>query len=187
VRGRLSWICHGLTASQRAGRFPADEPLEEVAAEMARLLVPRLGTIDRLWTSPALCARQTAQVLQPDAGIEDAFRECDYGRWRGLRIGEIHDAEPENLARWMTDFSATPHGGEPLAAVFERVGGWMDAHIADAGHSAVIAHSSVIRAAALHALGAPPEAFWRIDVEPLSVTEMTSDGRRWQLRFSAAT
>jgi len=35
-------------------------------------------------------------------------------------------------------------------------------------------------------LGAGAPAFWRIDVEPLSLTELSSDGRRWNLRQRSA-
>ena len=43
-------------------------------------------------------------------------------------------------------------------------------------------HAAVIRAAVLIVLDAPASAFWRIDVEPLSLTDLRFDGRRWALR-----
>lgn len=83
----------------------------------------------------------------------------------------------------MTDLNAAPHGGEPLSAVMRRAGEWLEHHLNDPGHTVVITHASVIRAAVLHVMQAPPSAFWTIDVEPFGLVEMTSDGRRWQLRF----
>lgn len=184
MKARLSWICHGPTEANRKGCFPDDEPLEDKAAERAELSAAGLGTIDRVWASPALRARQTAAILGPDAILEAALRECDYGEWRGKSLAELYENEPDSLALWMTDLEAAPHGGESLSAVVLRIGEWMGGHLNDAGHTVVITHASVIRAAVLHVLQAPPTAFWTIDVEPFGLVEMTSDGRRWQLRFA---
>ncbi|MFC7642844.1 hypothetical protein ACFQX6_19370 [Streptosporangium lutulentum] len=42
----------------------------------------------------------------------------------------------------------------------------------------------VIRAAVVHALGAPAAAFWRIDVAPLARVALTGRGGRWQLSYT---
>ena len=186
MKGRLSLICHGPTISNREGRFPADEPLEERAASQVDRLLPRLGSIGSVSTSPALRARQTAAALSREYTVEPRLRECDYGRWQGLSIADLAETEPEALALWMTDFSAAPHGGETLLSVLDRVGSWLDARIGDSGHAVVVTHATVVRAAILHILGAPTQAFWRMDVEPFSITEMTTDGNRWQLRLTNA-
>ncbi|MGV1761546.1 histidine phosphatase family protein [Rhizobium sp. A22-96] len=181
MKARLSWICHGPTEANRKGCFPDDEPLEDKAAQRTGLA--KLGTIDRMWTSPALRARQTAAILGSDAILDAALRECDYGDWSGKSLAELHASDPQSLELWMTDLDAAPHGGESLSSVMLRIGEWMGHHLHDAGHTVVVTHASVIRAAVLHVLQAPPTAFWTIDVEPFGLVEMTSDGRRWQLRF----
>ncbi|TIX92456.1 histidine phosphatase family protein [Rhizobium sp. P44RR-XXIV] len=187
MKARLSWICHGPTEANRKGCFPDDEPLEDKAAQRAELSAARLGSIDGVWTSPALRARQTAALLGLEATEEAALHECDYGDWRGKPLAELHESDPAALALWMTDMDAAPHGGEPLSSVMRRIGEWMGAHLNDAGHIVVVTHASVIRAAILNVLKAPPTAFWAIDVEPFGLVEMTSDGRRWQLRFPKMT
>ncbi|TXI12428.1 MAG: histidine phosphatase family protein [Rhizobium sp.] len=183
MKARLSWICHGPTRANRRGCFPIDEPLEVKVLQRSELPSPRFGTIDRVWTSPALRARQTASVFGLDAVADAALRECDYGNWRGLSLAELHERDAESLALWMMDMSAAPHGGETLSEVATRVVEWMTTHVEDAGHTVAITHASVIRIAVAHVLQAPPAAFWSIDVEPFGIVEMTSDGRRWQLRF----
>jgi broad specificity phosphatase PhoE len=45
-----------------------------------------------------------------------------------------------------------------------------------------VTHAAVIRAAVIGVLGAPPQSFWRIDVEPMSLVDLRSDKRRWALR-----
>ncbi|MGZ9723891.1 histidine phosphatase family protein [Rhizobium miluonense] len=183
MKARLSWICHGPTEANRKGCFPDDEPLEDKATLRAGFSLDRLGTIDRIWTSPALRARQTAALLRLDAIPEPAMCECDYGDWRGRSLAELHGSDPDSLALWMTDLEAAPHGGESLSSVMRRIDEWMGRHFQEAGHTVVVTHASVIRAAILHVLQAPASAFWTIDVEPFGLVEMTSDGRRWQLRF----
>ncbi|NLS01703.1 histidine phosphatase family protein [Rhizobium sp. P38BS-XIX] len=180
---RLSWICHGPTEANRKGRFPDDEPLEEKAPERARFSGAALGSIDRLLTSPALRAQQTATLWDMDATLEAALRECDYGRWKGRSLADLYESEPESLSLWMTDPDAAPHGGESQSGVSHRVGAWMEEHLGGTGHTVAVTHASIIRAAILHVLRAPASAFWTIDVEPFGLVQMTSDGRRWQLRF----
>jgi broad specificity phosphatase PhoE len=183
LKARLTLICHGATASNRAATFPADEPLEDKAAHQTGMLARHVEGADRVWISPAARAGQTAEILGLSGIVAPTLRDCDYGRWTGKTIAAIHAEDPEGLADWMTAFEALPHGGESLSSLFTRVAGWLDDRLDDAGHSVAITHASVIRACLLHLLQAPPQAFWKIDVEPLSVTELSGDGRRWALRL----
>lgn len=187
MKARLTLICHGATASNRAATFPVDEPLEDRAARQTVLLARHVEGVDRVWISPAGRAAQTAEILGLSGTVEPALRDCDYGRWAGKTIAAVHAEDPGGLADWMTTFEALPHGGESLATVFTRVAGWLDDRLADSGHSVAITHASVIRACLLHLLQAPPQAFWKLDVEPLSVTELSGDGRRWALRLVNGT
>jgi broad specificity phosphatase PhoE len=181
---RLTFVCHGATASNRTATFPGDEPLEEKAIQQTRMLVRLLDRADHVWTSPALRARQTAELLSFDGEPDAILRDCDYGRWSGRTMMDIQATEPENLAAWMTDATAAPHGGESFSALSERAGLWMDRRLGDSGHTIAITHASVIRAALLHVLQAPLSAFWKIDVEPLSIVQMSGEGRRWALRLT---
>jgi broad specificity phosphatase PhoE len=183
LKGRLTWVCHGATASNRTATFPGDEPLENKAARQTKTLQGLLERADRVWISPALRASQTAEILSLPGQPDIALRDCDYGRWTGRSIAELHATEPANVAEWMVDPSAAPHGGESLVALSSRVAVWLDRQLGESGHSIAITHASVIRAALLHVLQSPPLAFWKIDVEPLSVVQMSGDGRRWTLRF----
>ncbi|PZM10802.1 histidine phosphatase family protein [Rhizobium tubonense] len=183
MKGLLTWVCHGATVSNRTATFPGDEPLEEKAIAQTKMLKGLLERADRVWISPTLRTRQTSEILSLQGEPDTALRDCDYGRWSGKAIGDLHVIEPENVAVWLTDMTAAPHGGESLAALSERVAVWVDHRLGERGHTIAITHASVIRAALLHVLQAPPSAFWKIDVEPLSVVQMSGDGRRWTLRF----
>jgi broad specificity phosphatase PhoE len=183
MKGQLTLICHGATASNRTATFPADEPLEEQAVRKTEMLAGQLRRYERTWIAPALRTRQTADILSLTGPEEASLGECDYGRWAGRRLADIQSEEPEGLEAWMTDVSSAPHEGESLSRLFGRAADWMDRRLSDGGHAVAITHASIIRAAILHVLQAPPQAFWKIDIEPLSLTEFGSDGRRWTLRF----
>jgi broad specificity phosphatase PhoE len=180
---RLMLIRHGATAAVRAASFAADEPLEPAAREMAAALGPGLPGTRTGLSGPELACRETAERLGLDAGVEADLAGLDMGSWRGRTLEEVQDRDPTGLMAWMSDPDATPHGGESLAAYNERITGWLDAAAVER-HGFVIAtvDAAVIKAAVLHALAAPPAAFWRVDASPLRVTELHGSHDRWSLR-----
>ncbi|MER6980498.1 histidine phosphatase family protein, partial [Streptomyces carpinensis] len=56
----------------------------------------------------------------------------------------------------------------------------------DGGRIVAVAEPSVIRAALVYALKAPPAIYWNIDVRPLSATTVTGRSGRWNLRLDGA-
>ncbi|HLH90456.1 MAG TPA: histidine phosphatase family protein [Xanthobacteraceae bacterium] len=184
---RLTLICHAATTATRAAAFPADEGIEPAAQALAAALAPRLGRVDRAWVSPARAARETAAALGLDAAPEPALRDCDVGRWTGRRLTDVQAEDAPGVAAWLADAEAAPHGGEPRTAVFARVAGWLAARVTERGHVVAVTHASVMRAAVLAVLDAPASAFWRIDVPPLAIIALGSDGRRWNLRAAGQT
>lgn len=183
---RLTFICHGATAATRQVRFPLDEPLEDKALARIGALAAALPRVDRVYTSPALRARQTAQALGLEAETAPALADCDYGLWAGKPIMALEQREPDALMAWMTDASAAPHGGESMAALHARLAPWMHEQMQGGGHVIAVSHAPVIRAAILIALQAPLSSFRHVDVEPLSQVRMTGNGTRWSLRFEHA-
>jgi broad specificity phosphatase PhoE len=181
---RLTLIAHGATTATRAAAFPQDEPVEAPALSSAALLGRRLRRTDRTWTSPALRARQTAAALSLDAAVNPSLRDCDYGRWAGRTLTDVQAEEPASVAAWLSDAEAAPHGGESLSDLFRRVSAWMNERIREEGNTIAVTHAAVIRVAILHVLHAPAPSFWRIDIEPLSVTKLRGDGTRWTLLVS---
>ena len=182
MTARLTMISHGATPATRGARFPDDDALEAAAEREAARVAAALLPIRRVLTSPVLAARQTAAHFLPDFAIDAALADCDHGRWRGRGLMQIHTEEPENLAAWMTDPDAMPHGGESLTALIGRVSGWLDTRLGDHGRMIAITHGAVMRAAIVAVLAAPAQAYWRIDIEPLGLIELTSDGTRWRVR-----
>ena len=61
----------------------------------------------------------------------------------------------------------------------QRIAGWLDAQASLDGRAVAITHGGVVKAAVVHALGAPLAAFWQVDVSPLSITELHAHDGRW--------
>lgn len=181
---RLTWICHGPTSANREGRFPLNEPLEGSAAAETPALASELQHAERVATSPALAALQTAEILALAATADPRLADADHGRWKGRTLADLQAKEPDALLSWMTDPQKAPHGGESLSTLQARIVNWMEEQQALGGHVIAIANTAAIRAAVLHAIKAPLASFWLVDIEPMAILRMTHDGRRWALRFS---
>lgn len=173
-----TWITHALTVAMREARFPLPaDPLDPVGLRHAR--APDTACPDRVWCSPAACARDTAAALGLDATPEPALGDADCGAWAGRDAAAIAAEDPGALAAWLRDPDAAPPGGESARAVLARVGAWMDG-LGD-GRFVVVTHAAVVRAAIVHALGAPPNSGLHIDLAPLSRTVLSRNGA-WRMQ-----
>jgi len=179
---RVTLVCHATTQALRRATFGGDDSLDEVGRAKASHLVGSLGRVDHCWTSPALRARETAAAMGLEGRVDERLRECDFGRWTGLRFQQLLFREPRKLVSWMRDPSSAPHGGESIPQVLARVADWIAERDRDPGHTVAFTHASVIRAAIVHVIQAQLPSFWRIDVVPLSRTDLRTNGRRWVLR-----
>ncbi|MET9095588.1 histidine phosphatase family protein [Streptomyces cyaneofuscatus] len=204
---RVMLVSPAMNAALREARFDGDAPLDragERSARAAAAAVPRSGAV---LSGPSERCLGTAAALGLAARAEPALTGWDLGRWSGRRLDEVGAAEPDAVAAWIGDPSAAPHGGESLRALVERVGGWLDGtggtdtlaagdgpgatDRSDAGYASgatdrsilAVAEPAVVRAAVVHALALPVEAFWRLDVAPLVLTELSGRSGRWNVRL----
>ncbi|QHD07569.1 histidine phosphatase family protein [Pseudomonas sp. R76] len=176
---RLTLICHAATPLQKQGRFPDDESVAMDWQSAALSHAGRFKKNPRLVCAPEARTRQTAGLFGDNAQIEEALRDADFGDWKGQALSQL-DADP--LTAWMTDSTRAPHGGESVEQLCARVGQWMKTLETQPGHVVAITHPFVIRAAMLYVLQFPMSIFYRIDVEPLSATELRFNNV-WRLRL----
>lgn len=196
VRVRL--VSPAMNAALREARFAGDAPLDAAGLRQARSAAGAVPTSDRCLRGPSLRCAATADALGLRSDPEPALRDWEMGRWSGARLTEVSADEPDGVAAWLSDPSAAPHGGESLLELCARVGAWLDSphgrsgrhgtggndgsHGGDDGPVLAVAEPAVIRAVTVHALDLPPQAFWRLDVAPLTVTELSGRSGRWNLR-----
>jgi broad specificity phosphatase PhoE len=175
---RLTLVSHAMTDAMAAGRFPADEPLNDTGRRQAGRL--EIKSDARQLAGPEQRARQTAELLGLQATTEPKLADLDCGRWRGETLQSVPAAD---LQTWLTDPAQAPHGGESIVDLIERVTGWLKSLPDNALPIFAITHPAVIRAAILVVLDVPPKSFWRIDIVPLSRTVMHFRGGCWTLRW----
>ncbi len=186
---RVSLVAAARSSSLLAERFDDDRPLDgpgwRSVESAAQGLVP-LGAAELRYCSPTPRSRATGEALGYAPLAQPALRECDMGRWRGLTLAEVTAHEPGAVELWLSDPRSAPHGGESLLAFISRIGGWLDTRPADDGGAIVaVAEPSVVRAALVYALKAPPLTYWNVDVRPLSTMTLTGWSGQWHLCLQA--
>lgn len=111
---------HGETDWSKAGRHTGrtDVPLTAQGEADGRRLGERLrGTsFARIFSSPLVRARRTAELAGYSPEIEPDLQEWDYGEYEGKTSTEIRATRPE----WVL-FRDGPPGGESVAEVATRV------------------------------------------------------------------
>ncbi|WP_318217811.1 histidine phosphatase family protein [Streptomyces sp. SCL15-6] len=187
---RVTFVAAARSSPLLAERFGDDRPLDQAGWDEVLRAAPGLlplAAAELRYCSPTPRSRATGDALGYAPLAQLALRECDMGRWGGLTLGEAMAREPAAVDTWLADPRSAPHGGESLLALIGRVGGWLDTRPGEDGDRIVaVAEPSVIRAALVYALKAPPATYWNLDVRPLSTTTLTGRTGRWTLRFDGA-
>jgi 2,3-bisphosphoglycerate-dependent phosphoglycerate mutase len=202
---KLILMRHGQSVYNAENRFTGFTDVEltsrgRVEAVHAGTKMKNLGlTFDAVFTSTLRRAFETAEIAvgattplndhlkNPDGTWNftrhDDLRERDYGDLAGLNKDEIaakYGAEQVHI--WRRSYDVAPPGGESLADVVKRAGGYFDAHIRpvlDAGKAVLVAaHGNSLRALLVHlgentpeniaarelGTGEPIEIAWKTEV-----------------------
>nr|WP_269327341.1 histidine phosphatase family protein [Kineosporia mesophila] len=140
-------------------------------SEARALSLPSTGV---LLSSPMLRARQTAEALGLPSRVAPDWAELRLGDWNGLSYREIAARWPQEYAQWRESAAARPPGGESVLDLQSRIADAVARLRSEhAGRSVVVVtHTGPIRAAVASALDAGPAAFWRLRIDPASVTTL---------------
>jgi len=133
--------------------------------------------IARIHSSPQLRARQTASSIASAAGIPfvvvPEMDELDTGEWTGRSFAEL-----ENDARWRQwncdRGTARIPQGESMSEVRERVFRHL-AHVANSyvnRQVVIVTHAEIIRVAILEFRGLALQDYFKVRVDPASVTTL---------------
>ncbi|MFF4176191.1 bifunctional RNase H/acid phosphatase [Streptomyces sp. NPDC001750] len=146
------------------------------AEAIARSLAAR-GTIQEIVSSPLRRCRETAGAVAARLGLEvridEGLRETDFGAWEGLTFAEVRERHGSDLDAWLASEEAAPTGGgESFAEVTRRVAAARDRLVArHAGRTVLlVTHVTPIKVLVRLALGAPPEALFRMELSAASVS-----------------
>ncbi|WP_408895856.1 bifunctional RNase H/acid phosphatase [Nocardioides sp. R1-1] len=181
----LVLVRHGVTHHTTGRRFsgglggdnpPLSEEGRAQAAEVAAWLTELKESIDVVVASPVRRTRETADIIAASLGREvteePSFAEMEFGDWDGLSFTEVAERDKERLDAWFADMAAAPPGGESFVAVQERVlAGLARLLAAHQGRTVVlVSHVTPIKTLVAHALDAPLETLFRMELAPAAVT-----------------
>jgi len=180
---RFFLVRHGETAENARMRYlgTRDEPLTENGMRQALQVADALSQlpISAIISSPMRRAADTAAPIQKSCGVElrldRRLAEGSFGRWEGLSRAEVLDLgnpDAELLARWESDPSCAPPGGESINDVQKRVIRLVEELKEEfAGSSVVlVSHVGPIKALLAAALGVSPQASRRLFLDPGTIS-----------------
>jgi broad specificity phosphatase PhoE len=134
-------------------------PLNETGRRQAAELATQLDKVDAIYSSDTIRARQTAEIVGAQLGLnvetDPRLREVNFGEWEGLTRHEINRLYGGAFTRWEACEQAAPTGGESDEAMAERVLQALSEIAGDHpdGRVLVITSGGPIRAAQAHLRG----------------------------------
>jgi broad specificity phosphatase PhoE/ribonuclease HI len=195
-------VRHGVTAHTVDKRFSgglassnpglSDEGRDQIRA-VGEWLGPIAERIDAVVASPVRRTMESAEILGEVLGreveVEPGFAEMEFGAWDGLTFAEVGERHGDELAAWLGSLDAVPgRSGESFRVVEERVlealTRVLERH---AGKTVVlVSHVTPIKTVVAHALDAPLESVFRMELTPASITVVSwYDGRPSMRMFNA--
>lgn len=183
---KLYFIRHG---RQNSGLCNVDVPLDDAGVRQAKLVAKRLRTydIDKLYCSHLIRAKQTAEYIGKELGldtiIEENLREISFGDMEGLDDVQIKEKFADFLIERKKAKEDIPNpGGESGQDVFNRAMPVIrniieDAKANDYKSVAIVSHGGLIRSVVAGVLEAPFAKKLCIgkDLENCSITEINYD------------
>ena len=183
-------VRHGQASHNLAARWEGwgTSPLTPLGRQQAEAVARRLASwspaVARLYVSPLVRARQTAELiaryLELAPVIHEGLREIDFGQVAGLTQEAFSQAMPQVYARWLKrrDLSFQFPGGEQRLAFYQRVGRALDEIVArSAGQTVVVvAHGGSIRAGLAHLFPETMQDWWAYALDNGSLTHVRAEG-----------
>jgi probable phosphoglycerate mutase len=187
----LVLVRHGVTAHTvdkrfsggRGGANPglSDEGRDQVRAT-AEWLAPMAERVEAVIASPVRRARESAEILAERLGHglaeEAGFAEMEFGTWDGLTFEEVAEQRGAELDEWLGSLDVAAGGGESFREVEERVLAALDRLLAaHAGRTVVVvSHVTPIKTLVAHAVRAPLESVFHMELSPASVSVVSFYG-----------
>ena len=194
---KLLLIRHGETAWNRERMFRGgvDVPLDRRGVAQAQLLACRLRSADltAVYSSPLARARRTAELVAGPHNlpvtVAPGLDDMRFGVWEGRSLGKVERSFPAQCGLWRTaPWRLAIPGGATLRRVESR--SWRVVRAISGQHGAkeavaIVSHRVVLKLLILKMLGIGVTGFWRIALDPCSLTVFEWDGASFTLeRFN---
>jgi probable phosphoglycerate mutase len=184
----LVLVRHGVTPHTVEKRFSgglasanpglSDEGRDQIRAAAA-WLSPLAERVDAVIASPVRRTLESAEILAEALGksveVEPGFAEMEFGSWDGMTFLEVAERRPDELNAWLGSLDVGAGGGESFRVVEKRVlDGLQRVLDAHAGKTVVIvSHVTPIKTLVAHAVDAPLESVFRMELSPASVSVLS--------------
>ena len=181
---KLLLVRHGETEANRQGLFQGriDWPLNETGRAQIEATAERFKSykIDHVYSSPALRARQTADILnqywQAPLTEEERLWEIDHGTWEGRSYQDVYDGDPQSWQDWLNLKIDAPHGGETLGDASVRLGAWFQevkaSYQGEEPTLAIVAHGGCLQVFLSDLLKTPHSNLWPYQFKNGAVAEV---------------
>ena len=186
----IFFIRHGATEGNLRRRYigRTDEPLCEAGIAQVKALQKRGLSVDRLFVSPMLRTRQTADILFPKMHytVVDGLIETDFGRFEGKSADKL-SGDPAYQA-WVDAMCLTPIPGGEAAADFKKrcckAFAETAAAVPDGMCAAFVVHGGVIMAV-LEFFAYPKRDFYAYHIGNGECLACTYDGQTLRVKSIA--
>ena len=194
---KLLLIRHGQTRWNREQVFRggADIPLDRTGMAQARALAGRLHSVKiaAVYSGPLARARTTADLIATahrlPLTIVPGLDDMRFGVWEGQALAAVERRHPSQYAVWKTaPWKLAIPGGTTLRQVESR--SWRALRAIVGQHDendtvALVTHRVVLKLLILKLLRIGITGFWRLALDPCSLTVFEQDGSRFILeRFN---
>jgi len=166
-----------------------DDPLSEQGWRQMWQTLGKQCPWQRVVSSPLqrclAFARALGESHKLPVMVEEDFREVGFGSWEGLDREQVQARDPEGYAAFYRDpVNNRPAGAENLLDFGRRVAAACNRTVAGGkGPILVVAHAGVIRAVLGHVLQAPPQAWYRIQVDNAGISRIACEEGQCRLLF----
>ena len=184
-------VRHGVTAHTVEKRFSgglasanpglSDEGRAQVRAT-ADWLAQSAGSVDAVVASPVRRTLESAEIVAEVLGksiqVEPGFAEMEFGTWDGLTFAEVAARHQPDLDSWLGSMEVAPGGGESFRTVEARVLDGLQRLLTTHGGRTVVvvSHVTPIKTLVAHAVNAPLDSVYRMELAPASVTVLSFFG-----------
>ncbi|MRR09416.1 histidine phosphatase family protein [bacterium] len=190
---KILLIRHGRTAwnKELVFRGGTDVPLDGAGVRQTTDLARRLrrAGLAAVYSGPLARARRTAELVAAPhrlpVTVLPGLDDMRFGAWEGRPLAAVERAHPAQFKRWKTEpWRLRIPGGTTLRQV--ETGAWRTLRAIAGRHRAddtvaVVSHRVVLKLLVLRMLGAGPRGFWRIALDPCSLTVAGWDGDSFAL------
>jgi broad specificity phosphatase PhoE len=180
---RFFLVRHAETAQNVQMRYlgTTDEPLTDLGVQQARLLAAALAQIPIgiVVSSPLRRAADTAARIHQASGAEirldSRLAEGSFGAWEGRTRDEVLQLGGQDaalLARWESDSSCAPPGGESIEAIQKRILNLVEELASESPGTSIVmvSHVGPIKALLAAVLQIPLQATRRFFLDPATIS-----------------